>query len=147
VKDSNVRRFSRWHRCLYRLTRGRIGRRLVDNNMLILTTVGRRSGRRHAVPLLYLRDGSSVVVIASYGGRPIYPDWYLNLAAHRRAQIQIDGRRQMVTARVASSEERSLWWPRIVEAYDGYSQYQSRTDRIIPVVFLDPVQGGRPLVV
>ena len=141
-----MRRFSRWHRHLYRLTRGRIGRRLVDNDMLILTTAGRRSGRRHEVPLLYLRDGGSLVVVASYGGRPRYPDWYLNLMAQPQAGVQIDGLRRAVSARVASPDERSVWWPRIVETYEGYSQYQSRTDRIIPVVFLDPVQGATPLV-
>ena len=138
MKDSRVRRLSRWHRRIYRLTRGFIGRRLVDNDMLILATTGRRSGRSHEVPLLYLRDGESLVVIASYGGRPNYPDWYLNLVAHPQAEVQIRRRRHEVRARVASSEERSVWWPRIVEAYEGYSEYQSRTDRPISVVFLDP---------
>ena len=133
-----VRRLSRWHRRIYRLTRGLIGRRLVENDMLILTTTGRRSGRPHEVPLLYLRDGKSLVVIASYGGRPDYPDWYLNLVAQPDAEVQIRGRRHAVSARVASSDERAAWWPRIVEAHEGYNQYQSRTDRIIPVVFLDP---------
>lgn len=111
---------------------------MVDNDMLLLTTIGRRSGRRHEVPLLYLRDGEQLVVIASYGGRPNYPDWYLNLVAHPEAHVQIMGRRQSVEARVATPSEREEWWPRIVDAYKGYSQYQSRTDRIIPVVFLDP---------
>ena len=90
------------------------------------------------MPLLYLRDGESLVVVASYGGRPVYPDWYLNLVARPEARIQINGRRQAVSARVATSEEREAWWPRIVKTYEGYAQYQSRTDRIIPVVFLDP---------
>jgi deazaflavin-dependent oxidoreductase (nitroreductase family) len=138
VRDSTVRRLSRWHRHIYRLTGGLIGRRLVDNDMLLLTTIGRRSGRRHEVPLLYLRDGDTPVVIASYGGRPNYPDWYLNLVARPEAEVQIRGHRHEVRARVASSEERSVWWPRIVEAYEGYTQYQSRTDRPISVVFLEP---------
>ena len=88
--------------------------------------------------MLYLRDGESLVVVASYGGRPNFPDWYLNLVAQPEAYVQVGGRRQPVTARTATSEEREEWWPRIVDAYAGYSQYQSRTDRIIPVVFLDP---------
>ena len=138
MRDPYVRRLSRWHRHVYRLTGGRIGRRLVDNDMLILTTTGRRSGRRHQVPLLYLQDAEILVVIASFGGRPRYPDWYLNLVAQPEAEVQIKGGRHAVTARMASTQERSVWWPRIVEAYEGYSQYQSRTDRIIPVVFLDP---------
>ena len=140
MKDSKVRRLSRWHRRIYRLTGGLIGRRLVANDMLILTTTGRRSGRPHRVPLLYLRQGASLVVIASYGGRQNHPDWYLNLVAHPRAEVQIRGRRHAVTTRVGSSEERSVWWPRIVEAYEGYDHYQSRTDRLIPVVFLEPVR-------
>ena len=112
---------------------------MVGNDMLLLTTTGRRSARLHEVPLLYLRDGERLVVIASYGGRPNYPDWHLNLVAHPGAEVQIRGRRHAVRARVASPEERSEWWPRIVEAYEGYSQYQSRTDRLLPVVFLEPL--------
>jgi F420H(2)-dependent quinone reductase len=138
VKDSKVRRLSRLHRRIYRLTRGVIGRRLVENDMLLLTTRGRRSGRPHQVPLLYLREHERIVVIASYGGRPQYPDWFLNLLAQPEAQIQIRERHLSVRASVASASERSVWWARVVKAYEGYGDYQARTDRVIPVVFLDP---------
>jgi deazaflavin-dependent oxidoreductase (nitroreductase family) len=115
---------------------------LVDNDMLLLTTRGRISGLEHTVPLLYLANGPGYVVIASYGGRPRHPDWYLNLTAllYPEAEVQVKGRTERVVARTATPEERAVWWPRVVAAYDGYREYQSKTDRVIPVVFLDPVE-------
>jgi F420H(2)-dependent quinone reductase len=92
------------------------------------------------VPLLYLEDPPRVVVIASYGGRPGHPAWYRNLVAAPRVRVQIGGARREMTARTATTDERALWWPRVVAAYDGYRAYQSRTDREIPVVFLEPVE-------
>ena len=136
MRDSTARRLSALHRVLFRLTRGRIGRRLVHNDMLLLTTTGRRSGRPHTVPLLYLTDGDQVVVIASWGGRPHHPEWYLNLVTNPDVNVQIDGRRREMRARTAGPEERAAWWPRIVDAYDGYAEYQARTERVIPVVVL-----------
>jgi len=136
VKDAAVRRWSAIHTGLYRMTGGVVGRRLVDNDMLLLTTVGRKSGRPHTVPLLYLEGDDELVVIASYGGRPDHPSWYKNLLESPEATVQLRRKRFPVTARMADDEERSFWWPRIVAAYDGYDVYQSRTNRVIPVVLL-----------
>ena len=137
MKDSTAKRLSAVHRILYRLSRGRIGRRIIDNDMLLLTTVGRHSGKRHTVPLLYLSEGDTVVVIASWGGRPNHPEWYLNLVAEPRVTVQIDGKRRPMRARTANAGERAVWWPRALAAYDGYRSYQSKTDREIPVVLLE----------
>lgn len=138
MKDSNVRRASRLHRILYRSTGGMIGRRLVHNDMLLLTTRGRETGRLHTVPLLYLTDGPSRhVVIASYGGRPYHPDWYLNLVLHPRVEVQIRSHRFTAHASTADSRERGEWWPKVLAAYDGYGEYETRSDREIPVVFLE----------
>ena len=123
---------------LYRGTRGTVGRRLVDNDMCLLTTTGRRSRKQHTVPLLYLRDGERLIVIASWGGRDEHPHWYLNLLANPDANVQILGDRWPVVATTASPDERAIWWPKVLAAYDGYAVYESRTDREIPVVFLDP---------
>ena len=138
MKDDTVRRLSRLHRVLYRATGGVIGRRLADNDMLLLTTTGRRTGRSHTVPLLYLRDGPRLVVIASYGGRDHHPDWYLNLTADPMVWVRTESESSTARASTAGPEERSNWWPRIVESHSPYASYQARTDREIPVVFLDP---------
>lgn len=130
------------HAFLYRLTHGVVGRRLVDNDILLLTTTGHRSGEEHTVPLLYLTDGDRYVVIASYGGRPHHPGWYENLVAQPEVGVQVRSRRQSMVARTATSEERQRWWPRVVAAYDGYAAYQSRTGREIPIVFLEHVEKG-----
>jgi len=142
LRDESVKRWSRVHNILYRLTGGLFGRRMVDNDILLLSTTGRRSGEAHTVPLLYLRDGDRLVVIASYGGRPDHPAWYHNLVADPKVGVQIRSDRTEMLARTADPAERDLWWPRIVGAYAGYADYQSRTDRVIPVVFLVPIETG-----
>lgn len=111
---------------------------MVDNDMLLLTTTGRVTGRPHTVPLLYLGRPEQLVVFASWGGRPDHPEWYKNLVAAPQSIVQVLGERWPVVARTAEEPERSHWWERAVEAYRGYRGYQARTDRQIPVVFLEP---------
>jgi deazaflavin-dependent oxidoreductase (nitroreductase family) len=137
MRDSQVRRMSRFHRRLYQLSGGRVGKRFVDNDMLLLTTTGRSTGSSHTVPLLYLREGDTIVLIASYGGRDRHPVWYLNLVANPEVQIQIVNQRFNALARTADAEERASWWPRVVDAYADYAVYQTRTERVIPVVLLE----------
>ena len=144
VRDSTARRLSRLHALLYRLTGGVVGRRLVRNDMLLLTTRGFATGKPHTVPLLYLHDNDALVVIASWGGRPDNPDWYRNLTREPRATVHVRRKRWAVWARTATVRERALWWPRIVAAYPAYRTYQSRTDRVIPVVFLEPASPLPP---
>jgi len=127
---------SQFHRSLYQLSGGLVGTRLVNNDMLLLTTTGRTTGHRHTVPLLYLKDGAHVIVIASYGGRQHHPDWYRNLLHDPTASMQIGSTHTAVTAKTIGAEERQTWWPQIVEAYGDYEVYQSHTDREIPVVRL-----------
>lgn len=136
MRDATARRISKFHVGLYRLTRGVLGRRLVKNDMLLLTTRGAKTGSRHTRPLLYLREGDTFVVIASWGGRPYNPDWYHNLMANPEAVVQAGATRWRVRARVATPDEHDVWWPRVLAAYHGYRIYQSHTDRVIPVVFL-----------
>lgn len=138
MRDSSVRRWSRFHTTVYRATGGLVGKRLVDNDMLLLTTTGRRTRRPHTVPLLYLTDDERLVIIASYGGRDRNPDWYVNLVHDPLVEARTpDGNRAML-ARTAGSQERAEWWPAVVDAYPGYGEYQSRTEREIPIVFLEP---------
>ena len=138
MRDSHVKLLSTLHRFLYRATRGNIGSRLVDNDMLLLTTTGRSTGADHTVPLLYLTDGEDLIVIASYGGRTEHPQWYRNLVAIPTVSAQILDRTVALDAFTMDPQERRTWWPRIVEAYSDYAVYQSRTTRKIPVVRLTP---------
>ncbi len=136
MHDASAKILSYVHTSLFRFTGGTVGSRLVNNDMLLLTTTGRTSGGRHTVPLLYLRDEADVIVIASFGGRPYHPDWYRNLLTDPDATIQIGTTQTVATAETMAGEQRQAWWPRIVEAYGDYEVYQSRTDREIPVVRL-----------
>jgi len=125
------------------MTNGMLGRRLAGNDMLLLTTRGRLTGELHTVPLLYLRDGDRLLVIASYGGRDRHPEWYLNLLADSSVTARVGNRTLAMTARTVSSAERAGWWPTVVKAYGDYAVYQERTDREIPIVALEPAASGR----
>ena len=138
MRDRTAKNLSTLHTLVYRITGGRVGRRLVANDMLLLSTRGRRTGKTHTVPLLYLEDGEDLIVIASWGGRDQHPEWYLNLVEHPEAYAQIRSQRHLVTAATAGPELRAALWPRVLAAYEGYRTYQSRTEREIPVVVLQP---------
>lgn len=105
--------------------------------------MGNRTRRRRTVPLLYLREDSDYVVIASYGGRPHHPDWYLNLVQQPRARIQVGRFRTAVEASTVNGPDRNRLWSWAVAAWPDYEQYQARTTREIPVVRLRPVDGDR----
>ena len=142
MQDLTAKRLSTLHTRIFRMTRGRIGRRLVKNDMLLLTTKGRTTGNKHTVPLLYLKDGDDLVVFASWGGRDDHPEWYKNLTAEPRVGIQINGIRIAASATTADGDRRSRLWAQALAAYDGYGVYQDRTEREIPVVIVTPNNGS-----
>jgi F420H(2)-dependent quinone reductase len=125
---------------VYRLSGGRImGRFPSGAPVCLLMTTGRKSGQPRTVPLLYLTDGSDLIVTGSQGGAPQHPAWYLNLQAQPRAELQIGRKRIAVQAQAVSEEERAQLWPRLVAIYPPYDQYRQRTTRQIPVMRLRPV--------
>jgi deazaflavin-dependent oxidoreductase (nitroreductase family) len=127
------------HTLAYRLTGGLVGKRIPGGPpMLLLDHVGAKSGRKRTNPLVYIEDGKSFVIVASKGGAPRQPAWFHNLRAHSETTVQVGSRRVPVTARVATTKERSRLWPRVVAAYRGYDLYQRRTKREIPLVILEP---------
>jgi deazaflavin-dependent oxidoreductase (nitroreductase family) len=144
MRDVTARRLSTLHRMMYRASGGHVGKRFVNNDMLLLTTTGRRTGTEHTVPLLYLSangDASGhapLYVIASWGGRDNHPEWYLNLIHSPHVGVQLRGRRFSAVAAPLEEPDRTEWWQRAVTAYDGYRAYQTRTGRVIPVVRLEP---------
>lgn len=127
------------HTGLYRATRGRVGGKFMGVQMMFLDTTGRSSGRTRTTPLFCLRDGKDFVVVASNGGAPRDPDWWLNLQANPHATVEVDGRRYRVRAEKVSPEEKARLWPKLVEMYGSYEDYQKKTDREIPVIVLRPV--------
>jgi len=107
---------------------------------LLLTTTGRKSGKPRALPLIYGEAGDAFVVIASKGGMPNHPIWFLNLEANSECQLMVGARAVTARARVAEGEERERLWAEMAEIYPPYHAYQKNAgDRTIPVVVLDPV--------
>ena len=124
------------HRELYRASSGKLGKTFFGSRMLLLTTIGRRTGRPRTWPLTYLPEGDRLIVIASYGGQPNHPAWYLNLRANPRVSVQLGERSCTMIAQTVKGEERERLWSRVVEEYPAYAEYQRKTDRQIPVVVL-----------
>jgi deazaflavin-dependent oxidoreductase (nitroreductase family) len=129
------------HHAILRVTGQRAGWRVFGMRALTLTTVGRRSGERRTVMLTTpLSDGDALVIVASRGGHDRHPAWYHNLLDHPEVEVAVQGGPpETRRARVATDDERQRLWPRVVDAYKGYGDYQRRTDRQIPLVLLDPV--------
>ena len=105
---------------------------------LLLTTTGRKSGVKRRTALIYGRDTADFVVVASKGGSPGHPAWYLNLEANPDVELQVFDRVVPATARTASGAERRRLWALMRKIWPAYDQYQARTDREIPVVVLTP---------
>jgi deazaflavin-dependent oxidoreductase (nitroreductase family) len=106
-------------------------------HILLLTTRGRRSGKEYTAPLIFREDGDRCIVIASKGGTPKHPAWYLNLTADPHVEVQVKGDRFAATARTAEGEERERLWKLMAEVWPDYDDYQARTERTIPVVVLE----------
>lgn len=106
---------------------------------LLLTTTGRKSGKPLTLPLIFGRSGNDYVVVASKGGAPSHPAWYLNLSANPEVEVQVKADKFKARAHTAQGEERAMLWQTMVGIYGPYEQYQQRTDRQIPVVVLKPL--------
>lgn len=138
IGDAGLKTVGRLNVPVYRITRGRLFGRLGRSPVLLLTTVGRRSGMRRTAPVLYMRDGERLVVIGSNAGNPRPPAWALNLQAQPEAQVELGGERRAVRARAATGPEREQLWRRFNEQYSGFDDYEARTSRDIRVFVLEP---------
>jgi deazaflavin-dependent oxidoreductase (nitroreductase family) len=122
---------------LYRRSGGKVGGTLMNAPVLLLTTTGRKSGKARTSPLLYLRDGERLLIVASKGGFPKHPAWYLNLRDKPEVQVQVGAVTKTMHARTVGEDEKARYWPELVRMYKPYAEYQKRTDRSIPVVALE----------
>lgn len=141
-----IRLMSKAHVAIYRWTGGLLGStwRVGDAfpegvPVLLLTTIGRKSGEPRTTPLLFIEDDERIIVVASQGGRPKDPLWYKNLQVNPECEVQIRRHKMKMRARTASPEERKRLWPKLVEHYADFASYETWTDRTIPVVILEPM--------
>ncbi len=139
LADIGFKALNRTHQTIMHLTGGRVGRSAFGMTAVELHTVGRKSGQPRSTMLTApVIDGDRVVLVASKGGDSRDPDWYRNLMANPDIELTMGGRRRPMRARRASLEEKAALWPRVVAAYKGYSGYQRRTERDIPLVICEP---------
>lgn len=130
--------FSLWN-VLYRASSGRIGGKMGRVEVLLLTTTGRKSGKKRTLPLVYIMDGPAYVITASAGGADKNPGWFFNVRSNLQSLIQVREKQIKVTAEVAGPEKRSELWARLVELAPNFAGYEKRTSREIPMVILRPV--------
>lgn len=130
--------FGQEHVDRYLATDGEEGHEWQGTHALILTTTGRRSGKERLTPLIYGRHDGDYLLVASKGGTPEHPDWYLNLADNPDVEIQVKGEKMPARARTATPEEKAVLWPIMTKEWPAYDEYQTKTDRDIPVVVVEP---------
>ena len=124
---------------LYESSGGTEGTTLRGLPVVIVTSVGAKSGKIRKTPLMRVEHAGSYAAVASQGGAPEHPTWYFNLVAHPEVELQDGPTRQRYVARLVEGEEKADWWDRAVEAFEDYADYQERTEREIPLFVLDPV--------
>jgi deazaflavin-dependent oxidoreductase (nitroreductase family) len=122
----------------YRATGGDEGHDWQGTHTLLLTTTGRKSGVPRTTPLIYGRRDGDYLVVASKGGAPMPPDWYVNLRENSEVEVQVGDRRMKAHARDATPEEKPELWRTMTEEWPAYDEYQEKTEREIPVVVLEP---------
>ena len=125
---------------LYERTGGKEGNTLQGKPIVILTTRGRHSGKIRKSPLMRVEDNGTYAVVASLGGAPKHPVWYLNLRESPNVTLQDGPTVYELTAREVAGEEKARWWKIAVEAWPAYADYQAKTDRQIPVIVLEPAK-------
>ncbi|MCU1351957.1 MAG: hypothetical protein JWM05_1166 [Acidimicrobiales bacterium] len=142
--DFALKTMNALHRTVLKLSGGKLGWTAGKMPVLELTTKGRKSGQPRSVMLTSpLQEGSTVVIVASRGGDDTHPAWFLNLRDDPNVEVKLGGKPKVpMHARVASAEERARMWPLVTAEYKGYAGYQTKTQREIPLVLLEPVDSG-----
>jgi deazaflavin-dependent oxidoreductase (nitroreductase family) len=138
--DFQLKTMNALHRALLTVSGGHLGGKFFGMPVLELTTTGRKSGQPRTVMLTSpVQEGDAIVIVASRGGDDQPPAWFLNLRDHPEVTVAIGGKpKQAMRALIATPDERSALWPRVTAAYKGYATYQTKTERVIPLVLLEP---------
>ena len=136
--DTAFRAFTQAHVAFYKA----MGGRFAGKRLLLLTTTGRKSGKPRVSPLMRIEDNGDYVVAASVGGAPNNPGWYYNLTENPHVMVQVGRTVENRVARIAEDAERDRLWGMFVEAEERFAEYKSKTDRVIPLVVLEPDHTG-----
>jgi deazaflavin-dependent oxidoreductase (nitroreductase family) len=120
----------------YRANAGKVGGPFAGATLLLLHTLGAKSGQPRVNPVAYVRDGDRLVIIASKGGAPTNPDWYINLVAHPLVTVEVGTEQFQVRATIATEPERTRLYNQMVAMMPGFAEYRRKTTRIIPVIIL-----------
>lgn len=120
----------------FRANAGKVGGYFAGKTLLLLHTLGKKTGEERVNPVAYIRDGDRLVIIASKGGAPTHPDWYRNLCAHPLVTVEVGTEKFQAEAQVALEPERSRLYDKMVEMLPGFADYQRKTTRQIPVIVL-----------
>lgn len=139
---AGMRAVSRLHSFIYRLSGGRLLSRISSGPVLLLTTTGRRSGKLHTRPLVYLPDGERYVVVGSAAGQAEHPDWVRNVLAQATVLVQTGNHRRIMRAELARGSEHAKLWPKVVELFPGFAAYQYATMRELPIIVLSPAAAS-----
>lgn len=132
---------TRLHEGVFRLSGGKLLGKGAGMPVLMLTTKGRKSGQPRTTMLTSpLQDGDKIMIVASKGGDDRHPEWFLNLRDDPHVEVTLEGRARPMTARIADPAEKAELWPRIVADHANYAGYQTKTERDIPVVVLEPAE-------
>ena len=123
---------------LYRLSGGKFGGQVQGLNVLLLTTIGRKTNKKRTTPLGFFKDGDSLIVTGSNAGFDTHPSWFHNLKAHSQVAIELGRQKLEADAEIIESERRDLLWKKLVELAPSYARYESSTTRVIPLVALHP---------
>jgi len=130
--------FTALHVFFYRLSGGKFGGRMGAGNILLLDSIGRKSGKARTTPVMYIQEGTSYVVAASAGGGPVNPGWYHNLRTAGSTTIQVMGNKMTASVVEADPVRRDQLWAKIVAAMPQFKGYETRTTRKIPLLILTP---------
>lgn len=128
--------FIKGHVLLYTLSKGKLATTMRGVPILVLTTRGAKTGAERRVPIVPLIEGDKMYVIASMGGAPKHPAWYLNLKAHPQVEVEMYGKKWKANAVDLQEPERTRIWERVIAAMPGFADYQQKTSRVIPVIDL-----------
>lgn len=135
-----IRMFLALHVFIYRLTGGKVMGAFGPNPILLLDTMGRKSGKLRTTPLMYTRNGDNYIIAASNGGADSHPAWYHNLKGNPKTTIQVKGDKINVTAQEAPSKERNRLWPLFTAKAPQFKAYEQKTKRQIPMFILRPAK-------